>query len=86
VSFARVARSVCAPALASALMVGVVLSLRAVLSSYGPALRLVVLIVASAATYLTAMALGSRSTVERLVNLARGARTPAAPLIAPAGE
>jgi PST family polysaccharide transporter len=86
VSIARVARSVYAPAVASAVMVGVVLLLRPALASHGPALRLVVLVVASAATYVMVMALTARSTVERLIELARGARAPAPPLPAPAGE
>jgi len=86
VSIARVASSLYAPAVASAVMVGVVLSLRLALASYGPSLRLVVLVVASAATYVMVMALTARSTVERLVELARGAGTSAPQLPAPAGE
>jgi O-antigen/teichoic acid export membrane protein len=86
VSIARVARLVCAPALASVLMVGVAFSLRAALASRDPAVRLVVLTVASAATYLTVMAIASRSTVERLIHLARGARAPEPALTSAAGE
>jgi PST family polysaccharide transporter len=75
IQIARITRSIGPPALASVAMVAAVMLFRGLCSTWSAPVRLVLLTLVGAATYMSIMMVVARPTVERLLRLARGVRT-----------